>query len=63
MDNNAANSPLGISSRKLAFSLDAMVNENWNKTERINKLQETLYEYGDEIAKKSAMYNYHGVSR
>lgn len=47
--NSAANSPLGLASRKLAFALvEEVGGANW-KDRNIDRLQESLFLYGKAI--------------
>lgn len=45
MDNQLANSPIGLASRKIGFALCEITNSNW-RDGRVNHLQEAFAEFG-----------------
>jgi hypothetical protein len=54
MNNDEANSPLGIASRHLAFAfIEQVAGKDWRDRD-VTALQEGLYEYGNAIAAASA---------
>ncbi|MBU6232240.1 hypothetical protein KGP36_06420 [Patescibacteria group bacterium] len=52
MDNSLANSPVGLTSRKIAFALvEEVSGKDWRDRD-IDKLQEAFAEFGDAIVRQ-----------
>lgn len=62
MNNEQANSPIGLAARGLAFALVETVERDYHdKFIAVDKLQKALFEYGDAIVSKTTEFEYSGI--